>query len=83
MGPVPGRSCLRVSPVGARRPSGPRPGWPDRIRDLAQFQAGGVELERWRYQLRTDLWNAADHVLATAGIRPPYPVTALGEVPMS
>lgn len=56
--------------------------WPDLMRDLSAVQAVQVELDGRRYRLRTDLQGVAGQVLGAAGVRPPSPVTALGEMTM-
>lgn len=57
--------------------------WPDLMRDLSQVQAVEVELEGRRYRLRTDLRGTAGQAFAAAGLRPPSPVTVLGDAPMA
>jgi hypothetical protein len=57
--------------------------WPDLMRDLSQVQAVQVEMDGRRYRLRTDLSGTAGQVFAAAGVRPPSPVTLLGEIEMT
>ncbi|MCX5887915.1 MAG: transposase [Deltaproteobacteria bacterium] len=54
--------------------------WPDLMRDLGQVQSVLVELDGYRYQLRTDLVGSAHHAFAATGVRPPSPVTLLGPI---
>ena len=42
-----------------------------------------LKLRNLGYRLRTDLRGMAGPVFAAAGLRPPAPVAALGNVPMS
>ena len=55
--------------------------WPDLMRDLAQVQAVIVDLDGKRYRLRTDLCGVAHQAFAAAGLRPPSPITLLGQTP--
>jgi len=57
--------------------------WPDLMRDLSQVQAVEVELDGRRYRLRTDLRGVAGQAFAAVGLRPPSPLTALGDSPMT
>jgi hypothetical protein len=54
--------------------------WPDLMRDLSGVHAVQVEMDGQRYRLRTDLCGAASQAFAAAGVRPPSPVTLLGEI---
>jgi hypothetical protein len=54
--------------------------WPDLMRDLGQVQSVLLELDGQRYQLRTDMLGAAHKAFAAAGVRPPSPVTLLGDI---
>ena len=53
--------------------------WPDLMRDLMQVQAVALDLDGKRYRLRTDLPGCAHDAFLAAGVRPPPPVTLLGE----
>jgi hypothetical protein len=57
--------------------------WPDLMRDLSNVRAVIVDLDGQRYRLRTDLPGLAHAAFAAAGLRPPSPVTHLGESPES
>jgi len=57
--------------------------WPDLLRDLSQVQAVELELDGRRYRLRTDLCGVAGQAFAAAGLRPPPPLTVLGDSPMT
>jgi hypothetical protein len=50
------------------------------MRDLSQVHAVEVEMDGRRYRLRTDLSGAASQAFTAAGVRPPSPVTLLGEI---
>lgn len=54
--------------------------WPELIRDLSQVQAVQVEMDGRRYRLRTDLAGVAGQVFAAAGVRPPPPVSVIGDL---
>lgn len=57
--------------------------WPDLMRDLAEVKAVDIELDGRRYRLRTDLRGHAFEAFAAAGVRPPPPLTDLGELPLA
>lgn len=53
--------------------------WPDLMRDLTEVRAVDVTLDGKSYRLRTDLRGSAFQAFAAAGVRPPSPLTHLGD----